>query len=144
MICRNHQEKLANKESRTNNRGLQREAFTISREPEYFTADELEKQTGYSRAKWWPAVIIKEAADNALDAAEQAGIAPEIAVLFEQCKLEIRDNGGGIPPEIVESLIDAATRSTTITSRRRCCRNTCGSIPRRPPGGTWCTMIAAT
>jgi hypothetical protein len=97
---------------KTTNRGLQREAFTISRELEYFTADELEKQTGYSREQWWPAVIIKEAVDNALDAGEQAGIAPEIAVLFEQCKLEIRDNGGGIPPEIVERLIDYTTRTS--------------------------------
>ena len=37
---------------KTNNRELQREAFTISRELEYFTADELEKQTGYSRKEW--------------------------------------------------------------------------------------------
>ena len=35
---------------------LEREVFTLSRQLEYFTADELEKQTGYTRASWWPAV----------------------------------------------------------------------------------------
>jgi hypothetical protein len=32
----------------------QREVFTLSRELEYFSADELEKQAGYGRDEWWP------------------------------------------------------------------------------------------
>jgi hypothetical protein len=58
----------AKKESRTDQHELQREVFTIARELEYFSADELEKQTGYGRKMWWPRVIVKETVDNALDA----------------------------------------------------------------------------
>jgi hypothetical protein len=50
---------------------LQREIFTVSRELEYFSADELEKQIGYTRDMWWPAVIVKETLDNGLDAANR-------------------------------------------------------------------------
>jgi DNA topoisomerase VI subunit B len=93
-------------------RGFEREHFTISRELEYFTADELTKQTGYSREEWWPGVIAKEAIDNALDACETAGVAPEIAITFDGAKLEIRDNGSGIPPEVVKRIIDYSTRTS--------------------------------
>lgn len=91
---------------------LQREVFTISRELEYFTADELEKQTGYGREEWWPGVIGKETIDNALDACEQAEVSPEITVQFQGHKLDIRDNGGGIPPETVERQVDYSSRTS--------------------------------
>jgi hypothetical protein len=42
----------AKREPRTNKHELQRETFTISRELEYFSADELEKQTGSGRQMW--------------------------------------------------------------------------------------------
>jgi DNA topoisomerase VI subunit B len=100
------------KESRTNKHDLQRETVTISRQLEYFSADELEKQTGYGRQMWWPRVIVKETLDNALDACEQAGVSPEITVHFRGRKLEIRDNGGGIRPETVKRLVDYATRTS--------------------------------
>jgi DNA topoisomerase VI subunit B len=91
---------------------FEREVFTLPRELEYFTADELEKQTGYTREMWWPRVIVKETIDNALDACEQTELAPEITVKFEGQKLEICDNGGGIRPEIVTRLVDYATRTS--------------------------------
>src|SRR5215472_13022662 len=91
---------------------FKRELFTTSRELEYFTADELEKQTGYTRDRWWPDVIVKETVDNALDACEQAGVAPEITVRFEGHELEICDNGGGIRPAIVKRLVDYSTRTS--------------------------------
>lgn len=91
---------------------LQREVFTISRELEYYTADELEKQTGYGREEWWPGVIGKETIDNALDACEQAEVSPEITVQFQGHKLDIRDNGGGIPPETVERQVDYSSRTS--------------------------------
>jgi signal transduction histidine kinase len=90
---------------------LERETFTVSRELEYFTADELEKQTGYTPNRWWPAVIVKELVDNALDAAEGPGTAPEITVLYAAAKLEIRDNGGGMPAPIARKLADYSTRT---------------------------------
>jgi DNA topoisomerase VI subunit B len=91
---------------------LERETFTVSRELEYFTADELEKQTGYTRDSWWPAVIVKELVDNALDAAEGPGAEPEITVLYAAAKLEIRDNGGGMPAPIARKLADYSTRTS--------------------------------
>ena len=101
------------KQSPAKKRGdLQREVFTISRELEYFTVDELIKQTGYGREEWWPQVIAKETIDNALDASEMAGVAPEITVLYDGDRLEIRDNGAGIPPETVERLVDYSTRTS--------------------------------
>src|SRR4051794_8248358 len=91
---------------------LEREVFTLSRQLEYFTADELEKQTGYTRASWWPAVIIKELFDNGLDGAETAGVPPEITVWWSGSRLAVADNGGGIPPGIVRKLIDYSTRTS--------------------------------
>ena len=77
---------------------LEREVFSLSRELEYFTADELEKQTGYPRDRWWPDVIAKELFDNGLDGAETAGVAPELTVCWSGSRLAVADNGGGIPP----------------------------------------------
>jgi DNA topoisomerase VI subunit B len=113
---------------------LQREHFTISRELEYFTADELAKQTGYGRREWWPGVIAKEAIDNALDAAEQAGIAPEISLHFDGSRLEIRDNGSGIPPEVVRSLTDFSTRTSDKLAYV--------SPTRGAQGNAWKTLLA--
>jgi DNA topoisomerase VI subunit B len=91
---------------------LQREVFTISRELDYFTVDELEKQTGYARDEWWPGVIAKEGLDNALDACETAGVTPEIDISFGGAKLEIRDNANGIPAEVVKCILDYSTRTS--------------------------------
>src|SRR5262249_18435539 len=60
--------------------------------------------------------------------------APEIAVLFQQCKLEIRDNGGGIPPEIVERLIDYSTRTSDKLAYV--------SPTRGAQGNAWKTLLA--
>jgi hypothetical protein len=91
---------------------FERETFTISRELEYLSADELEKQTGYTRDSWWPGVIVKETLDNALDAAETAGVPPEIVVRLDGPRLEIRDNGAGVPAEVVQHLLDYSTRTS--------------------------------
>jgi DNA topoisomerase VI subunit B len=91
---------------------FERETFTTSRELEYLSADELEKQTGYTRDCWWPAVIVKETLDNALDAAETAGVPPEITVRLDGPRLEIRDNGAGVPAEVVQHLLDYSTRTS--------------------------------
>jgi DNA topoisomerase VI subunit B len=114
--------------------GFEREHFTISRELEYFTADELTKQTSYGREEWWPGVILKESLDNALDAAEQAGVAPEIVVSFDGSRLEITDNGAGIPPEIVERLTDFSTRTSDKLAYV--------SPTRGAQGNAWKTLLA--
>jgi hypothetical protein len=111
-----------------------REVFTISRELEYFTADELEKQTGYTPAEWWPAVITKELFDNALDAAEAAGVAPEITARWSGSSLVVQDNGGGIPPEIVRQLMDYSTRTSDKLAYV--------SPTRGAQGNAWKTILA--
>ncbi|RPJ19272.1 MAG: hypothetical protein EHM35_20860, partial [Planctomycetaceae bacterium] len=58
---------------------LQREMFETSRLLEYFSANELSMQLGADPHRWG-LLLLKELLDNALDACEAAGIAPEIAV----------------------------------------------------------------
>jgi hypothetical protein len=113
---------------------LDREVFTISRELEYLTADELEKQTGYGRAEWWPGVIGKETIDNGLDNCEQVAVSPEITVRWDGRTLETRDNGGGIPPEIVKRLSDFTTRTSDKLAYV--------SPTRGAQGNAWKTLLA--
>jgi hypothetical protein len=91
---------------------LARQVFTTSRELEYFSEAELVTQTGYGKAEWWPGVLVKELLDNALDICEQAGVEPEIRVEFTGDSLAITDNGPGIPPAVVERILDLATRTS--------------------------------
>src|SRR5262249_38222061 len=58
---------------------LTRVAFTVSRLMEFCTKRELQNQTGHSIYEW-PLVVAKELLDNALDACEEAEIAPKIAI----------------------------------------------------------------
>jgi DNA topoisomerase VI subunit B len=72
---------------------------------------ELVAQTGHD-VEDWPLVILKELLDNALDAAEEAQIAPVIGieVSTERGEIIIADNGPGIPAETVEGVLDYASR----------------------------------
>ena len=56
---------------------LDRTTFTTSRLLDFCSEKELTAQTGHD-VDDWPLVIVKELVDNALDACEEAGIAPEI------------------------------------------------------------------
>ena len=58
---------------------LQRVAFTTSRLAEFCGEKELTAQTDHAPDDW-PLIIAKELTDNALDACEEAEIAPEIAI----------------------------------------------------------------
>ena len=58
---------------------LDRTTFTTSRLLDFCNERELTAQIGHPVADW-PLVIGKELADNALDACEEAGIAPEIDI----------------------------------------------------------------
>jgi DNA topoisomerase VI subunit B len=91
---------------------LVRQVFTTSRELEYFSESELVTQTGYSREDWWPGVLVKELVDNGLDICEQTGVVPEISVEFAGSSLTVTDNGPGIPPAVVERILDFATRTS--------------------------------
>ena len=54
---------------------LNRETFITNRSLEFFSEKELSMQIGHSR-QLWPAAILKELVDNALDACETARIWP--------------------------------------------------------------------
>jgi hypothetical protein len=61
---------------------LDRRVFATSRLAEFTSKKELTAQTGHA-PEHWPLVIVKELIENALDAAEKAGIAPSIALEVE-------------------------------------------------------------
>ncbi len=65
---------------------------------------ELQNQTGHG-AYEWPTVICKELVDNALDACEEAEVAPEIAIAVEKNTIVVQDNAGGIDAETIESVL---------------------------------------
>ena len=94
---------------------LQRVAFTTWRLAEFCGAKELTAQTGHAPAEWL-LVIAKELIDNALDAAEESEIAPEISieVSTERCEIVVADNGPGLP---VETLGDVLDYSIRVSSR---------------------------
>jgi DNA topoisomerase VI subunit B len=91
---------------------LTRQMFTTSRELEYLTESELVTQTGYPRSLWWPGVLVKELLDNALDACEQAGVNPDIAVTVTPTGVTVTDNGPGIAPDLIGRIIDLSTRTS--------------------------------
>jgi DNA topoisomerase VI subunit B len=78
---------------------FKREPFKIDRTAEFFTEKELSMQLGQGRA-YWPAAVLKELIDNALDAAENAGIAPQVKVIVEDDAVTVADNGPGLPVEV--------------------------------------------
>ena len=84
---------------------FKRAVFRVSRALEYFTESELQMQIGAGR-ETWPAAILKELVDNALDAAETAGVVPMIEVEIDGGGFSVRDNGPGIPAQTVQGSLD--------------------------------------
>jgi DNA topoisomerase VI subunit A len=95
---------------------LERRHFTIPRANEYFTPDGLQKETGQPLNQFRH-MALKELLDNALDAAESAGNAPDILVEFTESEngltLTIADNGRGIPAQVVERILGDFSASTS-------------------------------
>ncbi len=88
---------------------LRREAFRTSRLLDFCSERELVKQIGHP-VDQWPLVILKELVDNAIDAAEEANIAPVILVGVANGDISITDNGPGISPETVADILDFSVR----------------------------------
>jgi DNA topoisomerase VI subunit B len=88
---------------------LTRVAFRVSRLMEFCSLRELQNQTGHS-VREWPLVVLKELFDNALDAAEEAEIAPVITITVSPGEIVIQDNGTGITEETVRSIRDYSIR----------------------------------
>jgi signal transduction histidine kinase len=84
---------------------LTRVAFRVSRLMEFCTRRELQNQTGHGVYDW-PLVVLKELMDNALDACEEAEILPVISIAVGPGSIVIRDNGTGIKPATIKSIID--------------------------------------
>jgi len=93
---------------------VQRETFATSRRLEFLSVPELEKQSGYTRDRW-PEVIVKELIDNALDACEEAGVAPEITFEISDERIVVEDNGPGMPASTVAGIINLDER---VSSRQ--------------------------
>ena len=93
---------------------LVREAFRTSRLADFASRKELVAQTGHP-VEEWPLVVVKEGVDNAIDACEDAGIAPAIDIGIDTATgaFVITDNGPGIPSEIVDGLVDYSVRVST-------------------------------
>jgi hypothetical protein len=92
---------------------LTRVAFKVSRLMEFCTERELQTQTGHSVHDWL-LVVAKELMDNALDACEEAEVAPEISIDVyrdaDNDMVVIEDNAGGIDTETIKSVLNYAIR----------------------------------
>jgi hypothetical protein len=88
---------------------LTRVAFKVSRLMEFCSERELQNQTGHSVSDW-ALVAAKEGFDNALDACEEAEVAPEIAAIVEPDTIIVQDNANGIDAETIESILDYTIR----------------------------------
>ena len=55
-------------------------------------------------------VVLKELVDNAIDAAEEAGMAPAVSVVVDDRGITVEDNGPGIPAEVVGGVLDFSVR----------------------------------
>jgi DNA topoisomerase VI subunit B len=101
---------------------LERTIFETSRAAEYFSADELLKQTGVQSSRRFGDVVVKELADNALDAAEAAGVTPHVEVDCREraglVEISVSDNGPGIAPTNVRKILNFTTRTSDKAAYR--------------------------
>lgn len=88
---------------------LHRTTLRTSRLLDFCSAKELTAQTGHPPEDW-PLVVLKELVDNALDACEEAGTAPEIAVRIDETGITVADNGPGLPERTIEGVLDFSVR----------------------------------
>ncbi len=88
---------------------VERTVFATSRAAEFLEERALQVQTGQP-SHAFGAVVIKELIDNALDAAESAGRAPNIEIITRTeggiIFVTVGDNGAGITRATVEKVID--------------------------------------
>ncbi len=88
---------------------LERTTFRTSRLLDFCSEKELVAQTGHEPCEW-PLVILKELIDNALDACEEAGTAPQITVKVDSKGITVADNGPGLPVKTIEGILDYSVR----------------------------------
>jgi hypothetical protein len=105
---------------------LDRQTFRTSREMDFFSARELVTQTGHAVSEW-PLVIVKELIDNALDACEEADVAPVIAVTADACGITVRDNGPGLLEATLRGSLDFTVRVSNREAYTSPCRGAQGN-----------------
>ena len=88
---------------------LKRQAFTTSRLLDFCNEKELTQQLGHGPEEW-PLVVVKELIDNALDACEEAGIAPVVSVKVDAEGIAVQDNGPGLPASTLKGVMDFSVR----------------------------------
>ena len=98
---------------------LARKTFAISRLSEFVTKAELIKQIGHGVTDWVE-VVAKEAIDNAIDEAEEAGLTPKVEVAVDTASrtITVTDHGRGIPPVTLKAPCDLSMK---VSSRSRLC-----------------------
>jgi hypothetical protein len=87
---------------------LERTTFCTSRLLDFTNKKELTAQVGHPEVAW-PVVILKELADNAIDA-EEASMAPAVSVVVDERGITVEDNGPGIPADVVGGVLDFSVR----------------------------------
>jgi DNA topoisomerase VI subunit B len=106
---------------------LTRIPFKTSRLLDFVGKRELTAQIGHE-SDMWSLVILKELVDNALDAAEEAEIAPKIKIEVStepgNAMITVTDNGPGIAAETITDILDYSTRTS---SREAYCSPTRGA-----------------
>ena len=88
---------------------LERTTLRTSRLLDFCSRKELIAQTGH-QPDAWPLVVLKELVDNALDACEEAEVAPQITIQVDANRITVIDNGPGIPAETVTDVLDFSVR----------------------------------
>src|SRR5262249_37160224 len=105
---------------------LERVTFKTSREMDFFSERELVGQTGHERGQW-PLVIVKELIDNALDACEEADIAPTLSVTADASGITVTDNGPGLPEATLRAALDFTIRASNREAYVSPCRGAQGN-----------------
>ena len=88
---------------------LERATFRTSRLLDFASEKELVAQIGHAKEAW-PVVVLKELLDNAIDACEEAGTPPTVAVTLGRARITVEDNGPGIPADVIEDVLDFSVR----------------------------------
>jgi DNA topoisomerase VI subunit B len=76
---------------------------------DFFTEQKLVAQCGFPKEDW-PLMVLKELLDNALDICEERGLEPNVVVIVDDGGISVRDNGPGIPTDVVEKVLDFSNR----------------------------------
>jgi DNA topoisomerase VI subunit B len=127
---------------------LLRTTFEMSRAAEYFTVRELQTMTGQSQQRF-AAVVLKELADNAIDAAEIVGVAPCLCVGWsadpdtDLAQITVADNGPGIPRTTVQRILNFATRTSDKAFYRSPTRGAQGNAWKTVVGIPWALSVRA-